>query len=94
MDLEVMASIKAAYPRRDGGQNWVGAQRQCDFRLRSGHTTGQLLIGAGNYAAKVRDEGKEGTRYVMMAATFFGRDLHFMEYQESMEKFDPTKDAW
>jgi hypothetical protein len=63
-----------AYPRRDGDNPRKRAEKAWQARVRSGVLPEELLDGVKRYAAFVRAKGKEGTEYVMQAATFFGPD--------------------
>jgi hypothetical protein len=78
-ESQFQKDLRAAYPKRSGGQNWIGAWRQIGYRLRQGFTREQMLEGAKRYAEYVRSVKSEGTVYVKQAATFFGPDLHFLE---------------
>ena len=69
---------KAAYPRRDGGQNWRQARRAWMARRREGIAADALLQATLAYARHIRRNGKEGTPFVKMAATFYGPDRHFL----------------
>lgn len=75
-------AIRAVYPKRAGNQPWGKAEKAISARLREGHTEKQLIDGAERYAAFVRATGKEGTEYVMQAATFCGPDKRFLESWE------------
>lgn len=69
----------AAYPRRGGGNSKRGAFRAWSARIRAGATPALLLAGVERYAAHVRATGREGSSFVMQAATFFGPDEHWLE---------------
>lgn len=69
----------AAYPKRDGGNSKKAAFKAWQARVRGGADAGELVAGTSRYAQHVRAEGKEGSRYVMQAATFFGPDDHYAE---------------
>lgn len=69
----------AAYPRRSGGNSKKAAFDAWRARVRAGADPADLLSGASRYAEFVRGEGKEGSRFVMMAATFFGPGEHYAE---------------
>ena len=74
--------LKTVYPKRAGGNPWPRAERALRARVREGHTLTEILDGARRYAAFVRAVGKEGTEYVMQAATFCGPDKRFLEAWE------------
>lgn len=69
----------AACPKRAGGNSKSDAFTAWQARVRAGVDPGELVAGASRYAQHVRAEGKEGSRYVMQAATFFGPGDHYAE---------------
>jgi hypothetical protein len=73
------ADFRALYPRRAGSQNWDGALKASNARLKDGFTTDDFLAGARRYAAYAKACGSEGTQYVMQAATFLGPGHPFTE---------------
>lgn len=73
----------SAYPKRSGGNSKRGAFRAWEARVKAGADAGELLAGTTRYADFVRSEGKEGSRYVMQASTFFGPDEHYAEPWEA-----------
>ena len=50
-------------------------------RLRAGITAAEMVAGTKRYAEHCRAEGKVGTTFVLMAATFFGPDLRFRTFR-------------
>lgn len=60
------------YPRRAGGNPKKSAFRAWQARLKEGHDPGNIIEGVKRYARFVRADDKEGTQFVMQAATFFG----------------------
>ncbi|QCS64406.1 hypothetical protein EC609_19105 [Achromobacter denitrificans] len=81
-DPEGFAEAWAAYPRRQGGNPRASAVKAWRARLRSGVMATEMLAGVRGYAAHCRAEGKVGTSFVMMGATFFGPDLRFRDFAE------------
>jgi hypothetical protein len=73
------AEFKSLYPKRAGSQPWSNALKAINARLRVGHSWTEILDGVRRYAAFVRATGKEGTEYVMQAATFCGPSKRFLE---------------
>jgi hypothetical protein len=71
--------IRSAYPKRGGSQPWPKALKAAQARIREGDTWTDLLDGVSRYAEFVRATGKEGTEYVLQAATFFGPDKRYLE---------------
>lgn len=67
------------YPKRIGGNPKSKAAKAWAARRAAG--VEPLVLGAGmrRYAAFVKATGKDGTQYVMQAATFFGPDEHYLE---------------
>lgn len=76
------AEFKAAYPKRGGGNPWPRAIKAIRARLTEGHTWPEIIAGVTRYAAFVRETGREGTEFVMQAATFCGPDKRFLEAWE------------
>lgn len=71
--------IRKTYPRRGGGQNWEDARRGYRKLLSSGYTHKEILAGVQRYAAHIRAKGDEGSEFVKMASSFFGRNKCFLE---------------
>ena len=71
----------AAYPKRQGGNPRATAVRAWRARLRAGITAAEMVAGTKRYAEHCRAEGKVGTTFVLMAATFFGPDLRFRTFR-------------
>lgn len=76
---EAFSEIQALYPRRGGSQPWPRALKAAQARIREGDTWADLADGVRRYAAFIRATGKEGTEYVLQAATFFGPDKRYRE---------------
>lgn len=92
-DPEHFAEAWDAYPKRQGGNPRSAAVKAWKARLRSGVTAAEMIAGVRGYAAHCRAEGKVGTSFVMMAATFFGPDLRFRDFLESTSGQDPQGGA-
>lgn len=71
--------IKTAYPKREGSHRWTDAKGSYRERLKEGSAHEDILAGVRRYAAYVRANGDEGTRYVQQAATFLGTNKGFLE---------------
>lgn len=67
------------YPKRHGGNSKKDAHSAWRARLRSGVPAEVLHAGVKRYAAFCEAEGKVGSRFVMMAASFFGTGDHYLE---------------
>jgi phage replication O-like protein O len=67
------------YPKRAGGNSKKAAQAKWKARTRAGVAPDEILAGVERYANYVRATGKEGTEYVLQAATFFGPNDHWKE---------------
>lgn len=81
------AAAMAAYPKRVGGNSRGAALKQWRARLAQYGADEASIMSAGTvrYAAFMRATDKEGTEYVKMAATFFGRDRHYAEPWDAPE---------
>jgi hypothetical protein len=73
------ATLKAIYPKRAGANPWGRALKACRARLKEGCSWEGILEGARRYQAFCHAIGKEGTEYVLQAATFCGPEKHFNE---------------
>jgi hypothetical protein len=67
------------YPRRAGENGKARARRAWERQLRQGATADEMIAGAERYAAFVRANRDENTKFVKMASTFLGPDSHFRE---------------
>ena len=67
------------FPHRAGGNPKPRAAKAYRARIAEGHTPEEMLEGVRRYAEFVRATGKEGTEYVLQAATFLGPDKRFLE---------------
>jgi len=75
---EAFEAAWSEYPARPG--NPKRAACKCwQQRIKQGYDPETILAGIRAYAEYVRASKTEGTPYVMMARTFFGPDLHFLE---------------
>jgi hypothetical protein len=79
MDIE---KLKAVGPRRRGSHVWKAVERQIARHLIDGEDFEQMVLGWQNYARHCKQTGSDGTEFVMMARTFFGRDMHWQEWAE------------
>lgn len=66
------------YPQRAGNNPKHRALKAYAVRIAEGHAPAEFLEGVGRYAAFVRATGKEGTEFVLQAATFLGPDKPFL----------------
>lgn len=69
----------AAYPSRAGDNPKRRALKAWRARLAAGVPVPDLVAGVQRYARYIRSQGKEGTEFVMQAATFFGPDERWGE---------------
>ncbi len=65
---ELFDAFKAAYPKRDGGQDWQKARERFARLVKSGADPQRLILSAKAYAAA--EQRSVGTAYIKMAATF------------------------
>lgn len=76
---EAFETLWQAYPRRAGGNPKKGAHRAYLATLNRGIKSKAMLDGTQRYARFCTATKKEGTEYVMMAATFLGPNEHWAE---------------
>jgi len=67
------------HPKRAGGNSKAAAFRQVQARLKQDTPFSLIESGTMAYKAYCEATDKIGTEYIMMAATFFGRDEWFAE---------------
>ena len=72
------SEFKALYPQRGGDQPWSKALKAINARLKTGSTWNEILAGTRRYADFIRATGKEGSEYVLHAATFCGPDKRYL----------------
>jgi len=82
---DLFAEFKSKYPDRQPPHNWSAAAEQWNARLHQGSDPADILRGAENYAAYIRDRGKEGTDLLKMASTFLGKKKHWDQFQEPIK---------
>lgn len=75
---EQFEQIRAAYPKRSGGERLRDARRAYEARLREGATFDMILDGVRRYAAFCEADGKIGTPYVQQLATFLGTNRGYL----------------
>lgn len=78
-DTPEFDEFKAVYPKRSGSQPWGRALKAIDARRKLGEAWAAILAGAGRYAQFIRATGKEGSEFVMQAATFCGPEKHYLQ---------------
>ena len=71
-------ALWSIYPKRIGGNSKVKAFKAYTARLKS-YDYNDIAEGVKKYALFCDKTGKTNTEYVMMAATFFGPNEHFLE---------------
>lgn len=70
-DIEAaFADFKAAYPKRDGSQDWTKARARFGSLVGKGTDAARLIASATAYRREVERKGNLGTSYVKQAATF------------------------
>lgn len=79
LSKSVLDKLKKEYPKRAGSQPWARAEKAITARLKEDHKPDDILSGVERYAAFVKATGKDGTEFVMQAATFCGPEKHFLE---------------
>lgn len=76
---DFLAQLKAAYPRRDGGNVWSAVPRLITTYAPDADWN-EMLLGTQNYYRHCGRKEMIGTCWVMAARTFYGRDLHWQEW--------------
>jgi hypothetical protein len=71
--------IRQSYPKRANGQRWGDALKAFRRHVTQGTKPEDILAGVKRYALHIRAAGKEGTQYVLQAATFLGDNKCFLE---------------
>jgi hypothetical protein len=69
-----------AYPKRHRPDNKKSTHKKWQARINEGVSADVLTKTATRYASECEQEGITSTRYVKLAATFFGPDEHWREY--------------
>lgn len=77
--LDGFEIVWKALPKRAGNNPKRKALSAYRARIAEKHTPVEILDGAARYARYVRATGKEGTEYVMQAATFLGPEKAFLQ---------------
>jgi len=67
------------YPKRGGGNSKAKAFKGYTARIKAGYSRSDIGEGLQRYKNFCTKTNKIGTEFIMMAATFFGRDEHFLE---------------
>jgi len=68
-----------AYPKRAGSNSRADALKCWLARLRDGESPEAMLAGTRRFAHFSAATGKTGTEYVMQAAKFYGKSMHYRE---------------
>lgn len=80
------------YPKRDRPHDRVGAYKNWLTRLKEEDVTAELLTNcAREYSGDCHRKGKNGTEYVMHAATFLGPNERWRAYEPRPEPARPVK---
>lgn len=77
-----LEQLKAAYPRRGGGQGWTAVKRLVPAHVARGESFESIIEGTRRYARWCEATGKVRTELVKMAQTFYGRDKWWQEDYE------------
>lgn len=75
---EAFEAVWERFPKRSGSNPKKKAAEAYGARLREGVDPSHLSAGVIRYAHYCFETGKLGTEFVMMAATFFGPDQHYL----------------
>jgi len=74
--------LKAAYPKRDGGNGWPLARTKAQSALNAGAEFERMLLGVQNYAKYCQRKGWIGMDLIQQAKTFFGPGMWWEEYAD------------
>lgn len=72
--IDAVARIRAAYPRRAGRADWLGAERAIRRLVDSGVGWGEIEAAASRYANYCAATGNSDTQFVLGPEKFFGAD--------------------
>lgn len=95
---EAFEACWKAYPKRHRPDDKKPAFRAWKARVREGVTEDVLALATRRYAQQCESDGSAGTRFVKLAATFYGPDEHWRPFAEnaqptSQSGFDTTTEA-
>jgi len=79
------------YPKRGGGNSKAKASKAYNARIKGGYSQADIGEGLQRYKQFCVQTNKIGSEFIMMAATFFGQDEHFME--EWLLPIEETKET-
>jgi hypothetical protein len=79
---DFMAQLRAAYPKRDGGNGWPIAESKIRAALAGGADWETMLKGTVNYAKFCQRKGWLGSGFVQQARTYYGPGQWWLEYAE------------
>lgn len=89
----IVKELWALYPKREGEQPFIPAERAIVALLRQGISPFRLANAIRGYERYLTHEGWVGTRFVRTIARFFGQEEHWREYDE-LRVFGRTRDEW
>lgn len=79
-----------AFPRRQGSNPKKPAQKKFDLLIAKGTDANAIILGAANYAAELRRDGKDRTQYVAQAVTWLNQS-RFEDYQTTGAEHDQPR---
>lgn len=88
--MDLLETLKANYPKRDGAQGWGSVPRLVEKALSGGADESRMVLGTHNYGKHCFRKGMVGTEFVMQAKTFYGRDQHWEEWAD-MDMRSPSE---
>lgn len=86
-------SVWRDYPKRSGGNSKAKAFKAFKARLKQGYELKDIKNGVMRYLQYCLVTSKLSTEYVMMAATFFGGDEHFLE-EWPLPALETKNESW
>jgi len=94
-DIEgTFRAFRAAYPKRDGSQEWARAKARFAALVGKGIPPDRLIASAQAYCAEAVRKGNLGTSYVKQAATFLSGAWEEYSAPDGEPVNDPRPAAW
>jgi hypothetical protein len=85
-DRDEFEDLWLRYPKRYGTNSKEAAYRAYKARREEKESQEVLAKGVENYLAYCEAESFIGTKWVMQGSKFFGRDKHYLNYQEKQKE--------
>jgi hypothetical protein len=92
-DTDAFARAWSRYPKRNGTNSRIDAERAWSARIREGASPASLLEGTERYRAYCDARGQTGTEFVMQASRFYGASKHYLEEWQAPNAMPPMYEA-